>query len=321
MNKATIAAIDVRGKTCFCRVDYNVPLEEGNISDDTRIKASLPTVNFLIANGAKVVLASHLGRPRGKIVDKLRLDPVANRLSQLLGRQVTKLDDCVGDQVEKAVASMKPGEVVLLENLRFHPGEEKNDPDFAKRLAALGDIFVNDAFGAAHRAHASTAGIADYIPGYAGFLLEKEITSLGRLLQDPEKPFVAVIGGAKVSDKLSVLNNLLDIVDILLVGGGMANTFLMAMGKQVGKSLSEPGKVEDAEKIIDKAARTGKTLILPRDAVCSDKLDGSGEVKIVSVEEIPAHMMILDIGPATRKLFAREIAAAKTVFWNGPMGF
>ena len=320
MPKATIRDVDLRDKGCFCRVDYNVPMKGSEITDDTRIKASLPTIKYIIDNGAKIVLAAHLGRPKGKVVDSLRLDPVAARLSQLLEVEVIKLDDCIGEQVEQAVAGMKPGQVVLLENVRFHPEEEKNDREFAKKLASLGDILVNDAFGAAHRGHASTAGVAEFIPGYAGFLMEKEISALGKLLSSPERPFVAVIGGAKVSDKLGVLESLLDKVDSLIIGGGMANTFLLAQGYSMGKSLIEPDKTDAALRIIGKAKESGKQVLLPCDVVVAQAPEPGVAVKVVGPDAVPEHMMALDIGPETRKLFAGEIARAKTVFWNGPMG-
>jgi phosphoglycerate kinase len=290
------------------------------ITDDTRIRASLPTVKYLMEQGAKIVLASHLGRPKGKVVDSLRLDPVAQRLSQLLSAEVKKLDDCIGPEVEQAVAELQPGQVALLENVRFYPEEEKNDREFARQLAALGDIFVNDAFGTAHRAHASTAGVAEFIPGYAGFLMEKEINALGKLLSSPDRPFVAIIGGAKVSDKLGVLESLLDQVDTLIIGGGMANTFLLAQGYGMGKSLIEPDRAEDALRIMEKAVESGKKLLLPSDLVVAPAPEPGVPVKVVEADAVPEDMMALDIGPETRKLFSEEIAGAKTVFWNGPMG-
>jgi len=320
VHKATVRDVEVTGKRCFCRVDYNVSLKGTEITDDTRIRASLPTVTYLLEHDAKVILASHLGRPKGKVVDALRLDPVAKRLSELLGKKVTKLNDCIGDEVFERVSKIRPGEVILLENVRFHPGEEKNDPEFAKKLASLGDIFVNDAFGTAHRAHASTAGVANYIPGYAGFLMEKEICALKKLLENPKRPFTAIIGGAKVSDKLGVLQNLLDKVDVLLIGGGMANTFLLAKGFGVGKSLSEPDKIPQAKEIMEKAKRLGKTLLIPQDVVVAEKPEVGVPVKVVGVDSIPENMMALDIGPKTRKLFSEKISDSKTVFWNGPMG-
>jgi len=318
--KLTVRDIPVADKRCFVRVDYNVPIKGGKIGDDSRIRASLPTLNYLIEQGAKVILASHLGRPGGAVVDDLRLDPVAARLSELLGRKVAKLNDCVGPEVEAFVSNMKPGDVVLLENVRFYPGEEKNDPGLARQMANLAELFVNDAFGAAHRAHASTPGIAACIPACAGFLMEKEVSALSRLLESPERPFVAVIGGAKVSDKLKVLNNLLDKVDSLVIGGGMANTFLLAKGYCVGKSLSEPARVESAREIMSKAEKAGKALLLPVDVVCAPAPEVGTPVKVADVSAIPSDEAALDIGPKTRKEFASKILAARTVFWNGPMG-
>ncbi|HHW17773.1 MAG TPA: phosphoglycerate kinase [Firmicutes bacterium] len=320
MAKATIRDVDVSGKRCFCRVDYNVPLKGTEITDDTRIRASLPTIQYLIDHDAKVILASHLGRPKGKVVEELRLNPVAKRLSELLGKQVLKLDDCVGQEVAAKVAAMKPKDVILLENVRFYPEEEKNDREFARKLASLGDIFVNDAFGTAHRAHASTAGIAEFIPGYAGFLMEKEISALSKLLENPDRPFTAVIGGAKVSDKLGILKNLIDRVDAILIGGGMANTFLLSQGYDVGTSLAEPDKVGEAREIVEKARRAGKTILLPEDVVVAEKPEVGVPVKVVSVDSIPSGMMALDIGPKTRKAFSEQISRSRTVFWNGPMG-
>ena len=320
MAKLTVRDALLRDKRCFVRVDYNVPMKGSEITDDTRIKASLSTVRYLVEHGAKVIVASHLGRPGGKVVEGLRMDPVARRLGELLGREVPKLDDCIGPDVEAFVSRMKPGDVVLLENVRFHAGEEKNDPELAGKMAALADIFVNDAFGTAHRAHASTAGIAAFIPAYAGFLMEKEVDALGRLLEDTERPFTAVIGGAKVSDKLKVLLNLLDRVDALLIGGGMANTFLLAEGYSVGKSLAEPAMAESALEILDKSRKAGKTVLLPQDVVVAPSPDVGVSVQAVSAASIPADQMALDIGPRTRRQYSEKILSSKTVFWNGPMG-
>jgi phosphoglycerate kinase len=318
--KLTVRDALLRDNRCFVRVDYNVPMKGSEITDDTRIKASLSTVRYLVEHGAKVIVASHLGRPGGKVVEGLRMDPVARRLGELLGREVPKLDDCVGPDVEAFVSRMKPGDVVLLENVRFHAGEEKNDPELAGKMAALADIFVNDAFGTAHRAHASTAGIAAFIPAYAGFLMEKEVDALGRLLEDPERPFTAVIGGAKVSDKLKVLLNLLDRVDALLTGGGMANTFLLAKGYSIGKSLAEPAMAESALEILDKARKAGKAVLLPQDVVVAPSPNVGVSVQVVSAASIPADQMALDIGPRTRRQYSEKILSSKTVFWNGPMG-
>jgi len=318
--KLTVRDIPIADKRVFVRVDYNVPVKGGTVGDDTRIRASLPTLNYLLEQGAKVILASHLGRPGGAVVEGLRMNPIAERLEALLGRKVRKLDDCVGPLVSAAVSEMKSGDVVLLENVRFYPGEEKNDPALAKQMADLADVFVNDAFGAAHRAHASTAGIAAFIPACAGLLMEKEIAALGKLLENPERPFAAVIGGAKVSDKLRVLENLLDKVDALLIGGGMANTFLLARGIAVGKSLAEPAMIENARAIMAKAEKAGKELLLPTDVVVAAAPETGVPVAVVPVTSIPDDQKALDIGPATRKEFSSRIRASKTVFWNGPMG-
>jgi phosphoglycerate kinase len=318
--KLTVRDVCLKDKRCFVRVDYNVPMKGNELTDDTRIRASLPTIQYLIDQGAKVILASHLGRPGGKVVEDLRMDAVAKRLGELLGRPVSKLEDCVGPEVEAFVAGMKPKDVALLENVRFYPGEEKNDPELARKMASLADLYVNDAFGTAHRAHASTAGIAAFIPAYAGLLMEKEVDALGKLLEDPERPFIAVIGGAKVSDKLNVLRNLLDKVDALLIGGGMANTFLLAMGHSVGKSLAEPAMTGSAREILDKAATLRKTLLLPQDVVVAPAAEPGVPVQVVSAASIPDDQAALDIGPETRKSFSAAIASSKTVFWNGPMG-
>lgn len=320
MAKATIKDVDVRDKRCFVRVDFNVPMKDGRITDDSRIRAAIPTIEYLMSHGAKVILASHLGRPKGQVVSELRLDPVALRLGELLGTKVIKLNDCVGPEVSAYVSGMSPGSVVLLENVRFYGGEEKNDPGLARDMASLADIFVNDAFGTAHRAHASTAGIAAYIPAYAGFLMEKEVAALGKLLENPERPYTAVIGGAKVSDKLAVLKNLLDRVDNLLIGGGMANTFLLAQGHNVGRSLVETSMVDEAREILDKAAKGGTKVLLPVDVVVAGAPEAGVPVRVVDVKEIPEDMMALDIGPATRKAYVAVVGESKTVFWNGPLG-
>jgi len=269
--KKTIRDIEVEGKRVLVRVDFNVPLAESRVADDTRISAALPTIHYLLEHGAKVILMSHLGRPKGRVVDGLRLDPVAECLAELLGRPVRKLDDCVGPEVEAVVAGMQPGDVILLENTRFYAEDESNDPDFAKRLAALGDIFVNDAFGAAHRAHASTVGVAEHLPSVAGFLMEKELTFLGQALTAPEHPFVAILGGAKVSDKIGVIDNLLTKVDALLIGGGMANTFLKAQSYEIGQSLMEDESLDVARKMLERA---GDRLALPVDVVVADRFEG-----------------------------------------------
>jgi len=318
--KASVRQADVKGKRCLVRVDFNVPMKNGVVTDETRIRAALPTITYLKEQGAKVILMSHLGRPKAKVVEDLRLGPVAARLSELIGAPVKHLRDCVGEEVKTAVMAMQPGDIVLLENLRFHAEEEGNDPDFSKELASLGEVYINDAFGTAHRAHASTAGVAAFLPGYAGFLMEKELSSLGKLLESPEKPFTAVIGGAKVSDKLSVLKNLLEKVDSLVIGGGMANTFLLAQGHKVGKSLAEPGLVDEANAIMEKAKSLGKQVYLPVDVVVAPKPEVGVPVQVVPVSEIPDDQMALDIGPESRKAFAEIIKKSKTVFWNGPVG-
>ncbi len=320
MSKAAVRDIDVKHKRCFCRVDYNVPMKGTEITDDSRIRASLPTIKYLVDNKAKVILATHLGRPKGKVINELRLDPVAKVLSSLMGFRVYKLNDCIGKEVERAVASMDFGEVLLLENVRFYPEEEQNTKWFAEKLASNADIFVNDAFGTAHRKHASTAGVAQFIPAYAGILMEKEIKVLNGLLQSSQNPFVAIVGGAKVSDKLGVLESFLDKVDGVLIGGGMANTFLLAQGYSMGNSLVEPDKIDDALRIIAKAKRQGKKFVLPIDFVVSQRPEVGVPVKVVAFDKVPENMMALDIGPQTRKIFSEEISKSKTLFWNGPMG-
>jgi phosphoglycerate kinase len=322
VNKKTVKDIDVKNKRILGRVDFNVPLDKatGAITDDARIRAALPTIRYLIGQGARVVLCSHLGRPDGKVVDKLRLGPVAQRLSELLGQPVAKTDDCVGPAVQAAVAAMQPGEVLLLENLRFHPEEEANDPVFARQLAALADLYVNDAFGTAHRAHASTEGVAHYLPAVAGFLMEKEIDYLSRALENPARPFDAIIGGAKVSDKIAVLENLLGKVDALLIGGGMANTFLKAQGHEVGQSLVEDDKLDVARSLLAQAQARHVRLLLPVDVVVADKFAADAAWKTVPVTAVPADWRILDVGPKTVELFANELKAAQTVVWNGPLG-
>ncbi len=318
MNKKTVRDIDLEGKRVLVRVDFNVPQDKaGNITDDTRIRAALPTIQYLLDKCAKVVLCSHLGRPKGKVAEEFRLTPVAKRLSDLLGKPVTKTDDCVGPQAKAAVAAMKPGEVVLLENLRFHAEEEGNDPAFAQQLAALGEIYVNDAFGTAHRAHASTEGVAHYLPAVAGFLMERELNYLGKALSDAPRPFVAILGGAKVSDKIKVIENLLPKVDHLIVGGGMANTFLKAQGNEVADSLVEDEKVGLAKELI---AAGGAKIVLPVDVVVADAFAADARSRVVTVSQVPAGWRILDIGPKTIEAFAKVVQGAKTVVWNGPMG-
>jgi phosphoglycerate kinase len=315
--KKTIRDIDVRGRRVLVRVDFNVPLDQGKVADDTRIRAALPTIRYLMEHGARVILMSHLGRPKGKVKEELRLTPVAERLSELLDKPVAMAVDCVGEEVETAVDRLRPGHVLLLENLRFHPGEEANDPEFVSRLASLGQVYVNDAFGTAHRAHASTEGVAHRLPAVAGFLMEKELKFLSKALENPEPPFVAILGGAKISDKIGVVDNLLGRVDALLIGGGMANTFLKAQGYQVGQSLVEEESLPLARELEDKA---GRRLVLPVDVVIADRFDAEAQSKIVGVEEVPAEWRILDIGPVTVERFAQELYTAKTVVWNGTMG-
>lgn len=321
MAKATVRDVDVKGKRVLVRVDFNVPMNaEREITDDTRIKAALPTIRYLVDHGARVILASHLGRPKGKPTDEFRMDPVARRLSELLGKPVLKLNECVGDEVKAAVVAMRDGDVVLLENLRFHAEEEANDEGFAKALADLADIYVNDAFGTAHRAHASTAGVARFLPAVAGFLMEKEIEVMGKALADPERPFVAILGGAKVKDKVGVVRNLLDKVDTLMIGGGMAYTFLKAQGFEVGQSILEADKIDLARELMDKAKARGVRFMLPSDVVIADRFAEDAKTRVVPVDQIPPDWQALDIGPETVQTFAKEIAGARTVVWNGPMG-
>lgn len=320
MNKKTIRDVEVNGQTVFCRVDFNVPMSDGKVTDDTRIKAALPTIKHLTGNGAKVILASHLGRPKGEIVDELRLDPVADRLSDLLGQTVTKTDEVHGDEVNKAISEMENGDVLLIENVRFNPGEEKNDAELAKAFANMADLYVNDAFGAAHRAHASTAGVAEHIPAVAGFLMEKEINVLGKALSNPERPFTAIIGGAKVKDKIGVIDNLIDKVDHLIIGGGLAYTFVKALGHEIGKSLLEEDKIELAKEYMKKAEEKGVKFHMPEDVVVADDFSDSANKKEVAIDSIPADWEALDIGPKTREKYAEVIKDSKLVIWNGPMG-
>ena len=317
MNKKTVRDVDLHNKRVLVRVDFNVPLAEGKVTDDTRIRAALPTIRYLIDRDARVILMSHLGRPKGQVKEDLRMAPVATRLSELLGQPVLTARDCIGPQVQAMVQELKPGQVLLLENTRFHEEETENDPEFARELASLGDVFVNDAFGAVHRAHASTEGIAHYLPAVAGFLLEKEITFLGKALESPEHPFAAILGGAKISDKIGVIENLLGKVDVLLIGGGMANTFLKAQGYDVGESLVEDESLDTAR---DMLTRAGGKLVLPVDAVVADAFSADAQSKVVGVDAVPAGWRILDIGPKTVELFKEKLAGAKTVVWNGPMG-
>ncbi|MGG0655556.1 phosphoglycerate kinase [Rummeliibacillus pycnus] len=318
--KKTMNDIEVKGKRVFVRVDFNVPMEEGKITDDTRIRAALPTISYLVEKGAKVILASHLGRPKGEVKEELRLTAVGERLSELMGKPVTKLDESIGESVEQAVGNMNDGEIVLLENVRFHKGEEKNDPALAESFAKLADLYVNDAFGAAHRAHATTAGIAEYLPAVSGLLMEKEIDVLGKALSNPERPFTAIIGGAKVKDKIGVIENLLDKVDHLIIGGGLSYTFSKAQGYDIGKSLLEEDKIELAKSFIEKAAEKGVKLHMPVDAVVANEFSKDAETKVVDIDQIPSDWMGLDIGPKTAAEYADVINNSKLIIWNGPMG-
>ena len=320
MDKKTIRDVEVDERRVFVRADLNVPLEDGRITDDTRIRASLPTLVNLLERGASVVLASHLGRPKGKVNDALRLRPVADRLSQLLGRPVRMTGDALGPGVQVAVDKLRPGDLLLLENLRFHAAEEANDPEFAKALAGLADLYVNDAFGAAHRAHASTEGITHHLPAVAGLLMEREVEALTRLLKRPARPFHAVIGGAKVSGKLEVLEVLLTRCQAVLVGGGMANTFLAARGYAMGKSLVEDDQLENAERILSEARRKRVRLMLPTDAVIAPQIHHRARTQVVSIDSVPKDQMVVDIGPKTIAEFTGHLAKARTIFWNGPMG-
>jgi phosphoglycerate kinase len=321
MNKKTIRDIDLAGKRVLVRVDFNVPLDaQQHITDDTRIRAALPTIRYLLDQSAPVILMSHLGRPDGKVVDTLSLAPVAQHLSELLGGPVEMAKDCIGPEVEAQAKSLQPGQVLLLENLRFHKEEEKNDPDFARQLAALGEVYVNDAFGTAHRAHASTEGVTHYLPGVAGFLMEKEINFLGSALEHPRLPFAAIIGGAKVSDKIAVLERLISMVDTLLIGGGMANTFLKAEGCEIGDSLFEEGKLDVARDLITKAHQRGLEFLLPADVVVADRFAADANYKVVSYDGVPKGWRILDIGPKTVDTFREALAGAQTIVWNGTLG-
>jgi phosphoglycerate kinase len=320
MDKLTIRDADVAGKRVFVRVDFNVPLADGRVTDDSRIRAAIPTISALLQSGASVILASHLGRPDGKVQDGLRLRPVAERLSQLLGRNVPVTGDALGIGTVDAVKRLRNGELLLLENLRFHAEEEKNDPGFARQLADYAEIYVNDAFGTAHRAHASTVGVAQLLPAYAGFLMEREIAMLSKLLEDPARPFAAIVGGAKVSGKLKVLDNLLAKVDVLVLGGGMANTFLLAQGKAVGKSLAEHDMVDEARRVLNVAEKKKARVILPVDVVVAKEVTRGTEYKTIPAEKIPASWHIVDVGTATLELMEEALADARTVFWNGPLG-
>lgn len=322
MNKKTIRDIEVAGKKVLVRCDFNVPLdsETGKITDNRRIRAALPTINYLLDNNAKVILCSHLGRPKGEVNPKYSLKPVAEELSKLLNKKVTLAKDVIEEDAEKLTSNMENGDIILLENVRFHKEEEKNDPEFAKKLASFAEIYVNDAFGTAHRAHASTAGVADYLPAVSGFLIEKELEFLGSSLDNPERPFVAILGGAKVSDKIGVIENLLEKVDTLLIGGGMAYTFYKAQGHGIGTSICEEDKLDLAKEILEKAKQKGVNLLLPVDNHVSSEYSNDGESKFVESTEIPEGFMGLDIGPKTIENFKNVIKTAKTILWNGPLG-
>jgi phosphoglycerate kinase len=318
MTYRSVREAEVAGKRVLVRVDFNVPMEDGRIADDTRIRASLPTIRDLLERTAAVILVSHLGRPKGKPDPTFTLRPIAARLADLLGRDVGFAEDVVGPSATAAVAALRPGQVLLLENVRFEAGEEKNDSELARRLAGLADLYVNDAFGAAHRAHASTVGVAELLPAYAGYLMQRELDALRRLVDSPERPYVAILGGAKVSDKLAVIENLAGRVDAIIVGGGMANTFLMAQGKRVGRSLAEPDLAAEARSVLDEAAKGTFDVLLPNDVVVAPSLEDAGTT--VSVDSIPDEQAVYDVGPETTRRYAARIAAARTIFWNGPMG-
>ncbi|MFO7772687.1 MAG: phosphoglycerate kinase [Dehalococcoidia bacterium] len=320
--KKTVEDVDVTGKKVLLRVDFNVPLDRntGSISDDSRIRASLPTIQYLVNHKAKVILCSHLGRPKGKVVDNLRMAPIAQRLSQLIGLPVATAPDCVGQEVESKAGALKEGDILVLENLRFHPEEEADAPDFARKLARLADIYVNDAFGTAHRAHASTVGVAEHLPAVAGFLMAKELTVMGELLHNPEHPFACLIGGAKVSDKIGLLQSMLRKVDILLVGGGMAATFLQAQGHEVGRSPIEEDKLGLAEKLLQEVEEGQVSLLLPIDAVVTEEIKAGAPTRVVPTTDIPSGSYVVDIGPQSIELFCGKLKGCRTVIWNGPMG-
>lgn len=321
MNKKSVRDVaELAGKRVFVRVDFNVPLEDGKITDDKRIRETLPTINFLIEKGAKVILASHLGRPNGQVVEELRHTASAARLSELLGKQVTKADEAIGEAVEAQVAALNNGDVLLLENVRFYEGEEKNDPELAKAFAKLADLFVNDAFGAAHRAHASTEGIAHILPAVSGLLMERELEVLGKALNNPERPFTAIVGGSKVKDKIAVIDKMLEIADNVIIGGGLSYTFFKAQGHEIGKSLVDNSKLDLALEFIEKAKKLGKNFLIPVDIVVTDDFSANANTQIVDVDSIPADWEGIDIGPKTRELYADVIKNSKLVVWNGPMG-
>ena len=321
MRKKTLKDFDFKGKKALVRVDFNVPLADGQITDDTRIQAALPTIQYLINEGARVILMSHLGRPKGEVNEAYRMDPVAQRLAELLNKEVSKVDDCIGPEVEEAVNNMQDGDVLVLENTRFYKEETKNDPDFAKKLASIADVFVSDAFGTVHRAHASTVGVAEHLPAVAGFLLQRELEALGDVMENPEHPFVAIMGGAKVSDEIGVIRNLMDKIDYLLVGGGIANTFIRAKGYETGKSLVEEDKLDLAKELLKEAEEKGVELVLPVDVVVADDFSNDANFKAVTIDNIPADWESLDSGgPKTIEKYSEIIKNARTVIWNGPIG-
>ncbi len=321
MNKLTIDDISVKGKRVLTRVDFNVPIKDGNVKDDTRIRESLPTIKKVIADGGRIILMSHLGRPKGKVAPEYSLKPVVDKLSDLLGKPVKFAEDCIGPKAETEAANLKDGEILLLENLRFHAEEEKNDPEFSRKLASLGDVYINDAFGSAHRAHSSTEGLTKYIkPSVAGYLMQKELTYLGNALANPIRPFVAIIGGAKISGKIDVIKNLLGKVDFLLIGGGMIFTFYKAMGLNIGNSLLEEDRIAEADSLLDTVLPANVKMILPDDILVADKLEAPFQTKVVSQNSIPDGWIGVDIGPNSQELFAKVIAQAGTIVWNGPMG-
>lgn len=320
MNKKSVRDVEVSGKRVFVRVDFNVPLEDGKITDDTRIRETLPTIKYLVEQGAKVILASHMGRPKGEVVESLRLTPASQRLSELLGKPVAKADEAVGEAVKVQVEKLQNGDVLVLENVRFYPGEEKNDPELAKQFAELADLFVNDAFGAAHRAHASTEGIAHHLPAVSGLLMEKELSVLGKALSNPDRPFTAIIGGSKVKDKIDVIDNLLTLADNVIIGGGLAYTFFKAQGHEIGQSLLDKEKLDVALGFIEKAKELGKNFYLPEDIVVTDEFSADANTKVVDIDGIPADWEGVDIGPKTRAKYAEVIKNSKLVVWNGPMG-
>jgi len=317
----SIREVELKGKRVLMRADFNIPMDKnGNIIDDVRITAAMPTMKYIIGQGARLILMSHLGRPDGKRDAKYSLRPVAEQLAQLIGQPIKMADDCIGPEVQAMVAAMASGEILLLENVRFHSEEEENDRDFSKALASLGDVFVNDAFGTAHRAHSSTSGVAAFLPAYAGFLLENEVDMLRKVLENPESPRMAILGGAKIKDKLGLIRNLLDKMDILLIGGGMANTFLKAQGINIGKSISEDKMLDEASSLLRLAQEKNKTILLPLDVVLTDELSANSLGSVASINNIPADKMIVDIGPQSVEAFSAAIAQARNIIWNGPVG-